>query len=103
MASLRRWCDALRASLTRLRVYESELVDLAYSENDPRGVRTEAEMPPEWLAMRAELQARACYCAGRVAGEDHAVAKMYSDAPTRADNPYSIDRARFAVLLSGRL
>lgn len=84
----------LSACLKRLRVWEQELIDLAYSENDPRGIRHASDMPPEWHREHASLSRAVVLAVAIVAGESRADCEIFSDAYASPSNPYNLNRVR---------
>jgi acyl transferase domain-containing protein len=86
-------------AVKRLRVWESQCVDLAYEDGDQRAAIPANEMPQDWHDVHAELTREACYQAARFAGEEHSAARCYMDAPHDPVNSYSIDRVVLAVAI----
>ena len=92
---------ALSRALTRLRVFESERADLDYAADDARGVRADHEMPPEYLAELALLQASVTRECALFCGEFPSAAGAYADTPTDPTNPYNVERVRLAAAIAG--
>lgn len=89
--------DALRA----LRVFESQWEDLSYPEGDPRRQMPDAEMPPELVAERSQLEREVVRAAARYSGEPPEMADVYADTPHSMQHNYNVECIRFAVTLSG--
>ena len=97
----------LRAALAKLRVWESQSIDLFWDPTgtgaDTRAATEDREMPQEYIAERERLMREVVRLAALVGGAPPDEAEMYADDPRASLNPYNVQRARVAASLVWRL